>query len=66
MKVKITGPRQSHNLAQCLDCKEDWDLFNFPEDRNCMLKHVRDTGHTVMRESNSVSYYRSTPGGQDE
>ena len=58
-KVKIDGPKQSHNYAQCLVCDADWDLFDLPEERNDMLKHVRKTGHTVVRESNSVSYYRA-------
>lgn len=57
-KVRIDRHVRTHNYAQCCDCDKDWDLFNFPGDRYAMLKHVRETGHTVVRESAGSSYYR--------
>ena len=56
-KVEIKKYGQSHNIAQCLVCYRDWDLFHHPKLYNEMLKHVRKTGHKVVRESNSTTYY---------
>lgn len=57
-KVVVTKYRQGgHNVAQCHGCDKDWDLFTDPSLRNDMIRHVRQTGHHVVRESNSVSHY---------
>jgi hypothetical protein len=62
MKVIISTTNGTHNLAQCHNC--DWQCDPFSDDKitnkqvaaEC-VKHVRKTGHKVVREvANSVSY----------
>lgn len=55
--MRTTQMAQSHNYAQCLVCKWDYDCFNNSDWREAIRKHVKETGHKVMRESNRVSYY---------
>lgn len=56
-KVKITTYRGAHNLAQCYDCEWEYSNLNSREMSNECCKHVRRTGHYVIREvGNSARY----------
>ena len=38
------------DYAHCNDCNRDFDCLSFPNDRERINEHIKETGHTVSRE----------------
>ena len=56
--MKRTRKHKIADYAQCHTCSVDFDLFNFySRDMQRMRNHIKNTGHTVVREAGSSTYY---------
>lgn len=61
MKVRIVTTNGTHNYAQCLNCKWDSDDLEGRNLTNECVKHVKRTGHTVVREVANAIHYSPLP-----
>jgi hypothetical protein len=64
-QIKVTPHCNIHYLADCTDC--DWEVGLITDGtaqdiRNAVRRHVRTTGHRVIIESGSSTWYELESG----
>lgn len=55
--MKQPRPVIVHQIACCMNCGEDWDLFHHPEHRAAARRHAEKLRHHVNVETGTSTYF---------